>query len=43
MAIAVKVEGLGKRFLLGQTFESTRSSRVSDLLRDIQFEIKAVA
>ena len=33
MGIAVKVEGLGKRFLLGQTFENTLSSRVGGLLR----------
>lgn len=33
MATAIKVEGLGKRFLLGQTFENTLSSRVGDLFR----------
>ncbi len=33
MSTAVKVEGLSKRFLLGQNFEHTLSSRVGDLLR----------
>ncbi|QNN71654.1 ABC transporter ATP-binding protein [Thermomonas carbonis] len=33
MPTAIKVEGLGKRFLLGQTFENTLSSRMGDLLR----------
>lgn len=33
MSVAVKVEGLGKRFLLGESFEHTLSSRVGDLLR----------
>lgn len=33
MTTAVKVEHLGKRFLLGESFEHTLSSRVGDLLR----------
>ncbi|MBS0227271.1 MAG: ABC transporter ATP-binding protein [Proteobacteria bacterium] len=33
MTIAVKVENLGKCFLLGESFEHTLSSRVGDLLR----------
>lgn len=33
MAIAIKAEGLGKRFLLGQTFENTLSSRIGNLFR----------
>ncbi len=33
MTIAVKVEGLSKRFVLGQTFERTLSSRIGDLVR----------
>lgn len=33
MSIAVKVEGLSKRFLLGESIEHTLSSRVGDLLR----------
>ncbi|MBZ0087640.1 MAG: ABC transporter ATP-binding protein [Thermomonas sp.] len=33
MTIAVKVEHLGKRFLLGESIEHTLSSRVGDLLR----------
>lgn len=33
MAVAVKVEGLSKRFVLGQTFEHTLSSRIGDLFR----------
>ncbi|MCC7096490.1 MAG: ABC transporter ATP-binding protein [Thermomonas sp.] len=33
MTIAVKVENLGKRFLLGESIEHTLSSRVGDLLR----------
>lgn len=33
MGIAVKVEGLSKRFMLGETFENTLSSRISDLIR----------
>lgn len=32
MGIAIKVEGLSKRFLLGQTFENTLSSRIGDLI-----------
>lgn len=33
MSVAVKVEGLSKRFVLGQTFENTLSGRIGDLLR----------
>ncbi|GMU43170.1 MAG: ABC transporter ATP-binding protein [Xanthomonadales bacterium] len=33
MSIAVKVEGLSKRFLLGESIEHTLSSRAGDLLR----------
>ncbi|MFT3807411.1 ABC transporter ATP-binding protein [Arenimonas sp.] len=33
MGVAVKVEGLGKRFILGQTFENTLSGRIGGLLR----------
>lgn len=33
MSVAVKVEGLGKRFVLGQTFENTLSGRIGNLLR----------
>jgi len=33
MAIAVKVEGLSKRFVLGRTFERTLSSRLADVFR----------
>jgi lipopolysaccharide transport system ATP-binding protein len=32
MQVAIKVEGLSKRFLLGQTFERTLTSRIGDLL-----------
>lgn len=33
MTIAVKAEGLGKRFLLGETFENTLTSRIGGLFR----------
>lgn len=33
MSFAVQVEGLGKRFVLGQTFEKTLSNRIANMFR----------